>query len=50
MTTWTSVRDQKLFLLFLKHVKVDNKTIAADWKASYGKWPLSPTPFRATHG
>jgi hypothetical protein len=37
MPKWDSTRDQKLFLLYIKHTKVDHKTIAADWKASYGK-------------
>lgn len=48
MTTWTAVRDQKLFLLFIKHAKVDYKTIAADWKASYGEWPHSLLSMDAT--
>jgi len=38
MSKWTAPRDQKLFLLYIKHVRVDHKAIAAEWKKEYGKW------------
>lgn len=40
-TTWTSDRDQRLFLLLVDQIQVNPSNLATAWKAKYGKSSLA---------